>query len=360
MQSSATQTKKAAYCPDLIICDGEYNPKLEQLQRKNRPIVVDCIDAQLAELIRLQAPDQRWSDDEALLAARARLGEQPERYGTWVYYPWKNTLVHLLSESEFIAVRTNRNQLKITAHEQDLLRGKCVGIIGMSVGSGIALTMAMERTCGTLRIADFDTLDLSNLNRLRSSVTQLGVSKAWIVAREIAEIDPYLTVEVFDEGVNAENIDQFIDGSEQRLDLLVEECDSLPIKILARLEARKRAMPVIMETSDRGMVDVERFDLDPRLGILHGRISDDECDEIMRTGSWTPELTARIMRPDETSERMLRSVQELGKRISRWPQLASEVTAGAGVVTHLSRKILLGDHLIRGRKFMDPYELFVD
>lgn len=360
MQSPVTQSQKAVYCPEIYICDGQANNRLEELLRRVQPIVVDRIDSQLAEYLKLQAPQQQWSTDEAMLAARARLGEAPEHYGTWVYYPWKNTVVHLLSEAEFIAVRTNRNQLKITTHEQNLLRGKCVGIIGLSVGSGVAIVMAMERTCGTLRIADFDTLDLSNLNRLRSSVTQLGEPKAWIVAREIAEIDPYLNVEVFDDGVTATNIEAFMDGGEQRLDLLVEECDSLPIKILARVEARKRAIPVIMETSDRGMVDVERFDLDTRLGILHGRISDDECDDIIETGSWTPELTARIMRPDETSDRMLRSVQELGKHISRWPQLASEVTAGAGVVTHLSRKILLGDHLIRGRKFMDPYELFVD
>lgn len=360
MQPTVANTREAAYTAQIIVCDGQSNAKLDELQRKHRPETIDRIDVQLAEFIKLQAPGQMMSDNDALLAARARLGETPENYGTWVYYPWRNTLVHLLSAEEFIAVRTNRNQLKITAQEQHLLQSKCVGIIGMSVGSGVALSMAMERTCGRLRIADFDTLDLSNLNRLRASVTQLGVPKAWIVAREIAELDPYLNVEVFDQGVTPENIDAFIDGEEQSLDLLVEECDSLPIKILARVEARKRAIPVIMETSDRGMVDVERFDLNAQTGILHGRISDEECEEIIQTGSWTPELTARIMSPEETSERMRRSVGALGKTISRWPQLASEVTTGAGVVTHLSRKILLGDHLIRGRKFIDPYELFMD
>lgn len=346
--------------PIIHVCDGEPNEALTKLIKEHQPIVVDTIDAQLAELIRLRAPERPWTEDESLLAARARLGENPEHYGTWVYYPWKNTLVHLLNEEAFIEVRTNRNQFKITPQEQTLLRAKCVGIIGLSVGSGIALTMAMERTCGTLRIADFDQLDLSNLNRLRTSVAHLGQSKARIVAREIAEIDPFLNVEVYENGVNAENIDTFIDGPEQQIDLLVEECDSLPIKILARVEARKRAIPVIMETSDRGMVDVERFDLDMELGVLHGRITNEECEDIIASGTWTPEMTARIMSPEETSERMLRSVNELGKRISRWPQLASEVTAGAGVVTHISRKILLGDHLISGRKFMDPYELFVD
>lgn len=334
--------------------------KLDLLLRKSSPQIVDTIENQLSELVKLERPDYNWTDDEALLAARARLGEHPERYGVWVYYPWKNALVHLLDEDEFIAVRTNRNIYKITPQEQKLLSGKRAGIIGLSVGSGIALTMAMERTVGELRIADFDDLELSNLNRLRTSLTNLSLPKSEIVKREIAEIDPFLKVTVFSEGIAKENIDLFLDGRDAPLDILVEECDNFPVKILARMKARDRGIPVIMETSDRGMVDVERFDIDPSLGILHGRITDEECLALLESGVWTPETTAKIMTPKETSDRMLRSVKELGKTISRWPQLASEVTAGAGVVTHLTRKILLGDHLIRGRKFLDPYELFVD
>lgn len=350
----------AVYRPIVYTSDEQNRIELRKLHAAYKPTVVDTIEEQLMELVKMERPDYSFTDDEALLAARVRLGESPETYGCWVYYPWKNTLVHLLNEADFVKVRTNRNQYKITPQEQALLERKRVGIIGLSVGSGVALAMAMERTAGELRIADFDTLDLSNLNRLRSSVTNLGIEKSVLVAREIAEIDPFLRVTLFQNGITAENIGEFLDGDDAPLDLLVEECDSLPIKLRARIEARRRAIPVIMETSDRGMVDVERFDIDPNLGILHGRISDTECEELLTTGTWTPEVTAKIMTMKESSERMRRSVMELGKTITRWPQLASEVTAGAGVVTHLSRKILLGDHLIRGRKFLDPYELFVD
>lgn len=360
MNSSLREAAIPGFQPQHFTSSDRDHSRLVNLRSENRLVVVDTIEDQLVELVKVERPDYTWSHEEALLAARARLGAEPERYGVWVYYPWKNTLVHLLDEEAFITVRTNRNRQKITGQEQSLLATKTVGIIGLSVGSGIAITMAMERTVGELRIADYDTLDLSNLNRLRSGVTNLSLPKAVIVAREIAEIDPFLKVTVFTGGITRGNIGAFLDGQDRRLDLLVEECDSLPVKVLARVEARKRGIPVIMETSDRGMVDIERFDIDPNLGILHGRLSDDECDAIINDGAWTPELTAKIMSPKETSERMRRSVQELGKTITRWPQLASEVTTGSGVVTHLSRKILLGDHVLRGRKFLDPYELFVD
>jgi len=43
---------------------------------------------------------------------------------------------------------------------------------------------------------------------------------------------------------------------------VIEECDSLDMKFLVREAARDRQIPVIMETSDRGVLDVERFDLE--------------------------------------------------------------------------------------------------
>src|SRR5205814_1258580 len=136
-------------------------------------------------------------------------GQHINEYGVWVYYPWSKRLVHLLNEEEFIEVRTNRNQYKITLEEQKLLRQKKVGIIGLSVGQSIALTMAMERIYGELRIADFDTAELSNLNRIRTGVHNLGLNKAIIVAREIAEIDPFIKIKIFNDGLTAENIDRF-------------------------------------------------------------------------------------------------------------------------------------------------------
>src|SRR5690606_25672346 len=118
-------------------------------------------------------------------------GADPYEYGVWVYYPWSHRLVHLLDEKEFVEVRTNRNQYKITPEEQALLATKKIGVIGLSVGQSIALSLAMERLFGELRLADFDVLELSNMNRIRAGAQDLGLSKVVVAAREIAEIDPY-------------------------------------------------------------------------------------------------------------------------------------------------------------------------
>jgi len=153
----------------------------------------------------------------------------------------------------------DRNRNKLTRAEQARQRTLRIGIVGVSAGHSIAHVLAMEGLAGEIRLADFDVLELSNLNRIPASVLDLGVNKAVVAARRIAEIDPYLHVTVVPEGIRPDNLSVFLDG----LDLVIEECDSLDVKMLVREAARERAIPVIMETSDRGVLDVERFDLEP-------------------------------------------------------------------------------------------------
>ena len=134
--------------------------------------VYDEIYGQLQELIKSQNPSIKIKPDEYPdLINKHLMGKDIDEYGVWVYYPWNQRLVHLLDEDEFAEVRTNRNRNKITREEQNKLKTKKIGIVGLSVGQSIALTIAMERTCGELRLADFDTAELSNLNRIKNRRT---------------------------------------------------------------------------------------------------------------------------------------------------------------------------------------------
>ena len=130
----------------------------------------------------------------------------------WVYYPWRRAVVRLLASRPFSALRLDRNRNKLTIAEQSRLRSLRVGVVGLSAGHTIAHVLAMEGLVGEIRLADFDTLELSNLNRIPASVLDLGVNKAVVAARRIAEIDPYLRVIVDTDGVTAENLGAFLDG----------------------------------------------------------------------------------------------------------------------------------------------------
>ncbi|UJP65045.1 Rv1355c family protein [Mongoliitalea daihaiensis] len=318
----------------------------------------DPILSQIKDLIKLKNPTKQIKPLEMDELAREFLTERGgDFYGSWVYYPWRNILVHILPEEDFAEVRTVRNKYKITAEEQAELSQKKIGVVGLSVGQSVAIALALERSFGELRIADFDSLELSNLNRLRSGVHYLGEKKTCIVKREIAEIDPYLKVTVYEEGLTEKNMDDFLlkGGA---LDLLIDECDSLDMKLMMRESARNYRIPVLMDTSDRGMLDVERFDCDPTREIFHGMVEglDSRSLKNLPMKEKIP-VVLKITGLETLSTRMKASLLEVNQSITSWPQLATSVFLGGALGAHASRKLLLGQPLASGRYYVDFDEL---
>jgi molybdopterin/thiamine biosynthesis adenylyltransferase len=320
--------------------------------------ISDEIESQLKELVKSQRPWVMIKPDEydGLISAHLN-GTHIHDYGVWVYYPWNRRLVHLLDEEEFIEVRTNRNQYKITRHERDTLATKKIGIIGLSVGQSIALTLSMERGYGELRLADFDLLELSNLNRIRTGVHNLGVPKVVIAAREIAEIDPFLKVTCFFDGLTDANMEDFFTGG-GKLDVLVDECDGLDIKILARYKARELRIPVVMDTSDRGMLDIERFDLEPDRPLLHGTVTGINPQNIKELSNEDKvPVILQMLGVDNISARAKASMVEVQQSINTWPQLASSVALGGAAGADACRRILLDQFRGSGRYYIDFDEI---
>ena len=329
------------------------------LEEVSNVLIFDEINSQLTELIKLRNPKLKFDLLQVNGLIEKHLGGIPiEEYGVWVYYPWSNRLVHLLDEEEFVLVRTNRNQYKITPEECSILSKKKIGVIGLSVGQSVAITLAMERCFGEIRLADFDTLELNNLNRIRTGVHNLGLNKAYSVAREISEIDPFLEVKCFPDGLTEDNMDSFFLDS-GKLDILVEECDGLDVKILCRIKAKELGIPVIMEASDKCMVDVERFDLNDNLPILHGLIKHLDVKKIkeLKTNEEKIPYLLDIIGIDTCSTRLKASMLEIDQSITTWPQLASAVTMGGGVMTDVARRVLLNQFTDSGRYYIDVEEL---
>lgn len=325
-------------------------------------IVADTISDQLKELVKYKNPGIRFSTNDLDIRTKEILdGKTAAEFGVWVYYPWANRVVHCLDEEDFVNIRTSRNQYKITPAERDVLAQKKIGVIGLSVGQSVSVTVAMERLCGELRLADFDTLELNNLNRIRTGVHNLGLSKVYSVAREIAEIDPFLKVICYTQGLTEENMDAFFnDGG--KLDLLIEESDGFDIKILSRYKARELGVPVLMEASDGCVVDVERFDLEPQRSILHGIV--DHLDlatlKSLQTSEEKIPYMLDVLGLDTSSLRIKASMVEMNQTINTWPQLASAVAMGGGVTADVARRLLLNQYTESGRYRVDLEEIIAN
>lgn len=329
---------------------------------KSRPQIRinDNIYSQLKELMKIRNPTKRLTPEEYDEQVKAYLGETPiDHFGVWVYYSWIDRVVHLVDEADFIELRTSRNQHKITAAEIAVLSKKKIGIVGLSVGQSIALTLAMERICGELRLADFDSLELTNMNRIRSGVHNLQTSKVVIAAREIAELDPFIKVKIYKDGMTEANMDDFFTAGGQ-LDIFVEECDGVDIKLLSRIKARALGIPVIMEMNDRGMLDIERFDLEPNRPLMHGLIP--EVDIATLKGLTDAEklpIFTPMLSLENASARFKFSLGEIGKTITTWPQLASSVVLGGALVADTCRRIALDQLKSSGRYYIDFEQLIV-
>lgn len=330
--------------------------------------VSDTFSDQLEELFQVRNPGLRKGTTdlaeglekfiESQFGGRGNLFKT----GRWVYFPWRGTLVHLLSPDLYFELRTNRNRDVLTFSEQKKYADFTVGIAGLSVGNSIALTLALTGGSQAIKLADHDNLSLSNMNRIRASVTDLGINKAYLAARQILELDPYTKIFIEPEGLGEKNLEKFF-RNDPRIDAIVDAIDDLPAKVGLRLLARKLKIPVIMVT-DCGqgvLLDVERYDLDPLVKPFLGRVDGATLEKISRgklVGKERLKAVAQIVDLKNVSARKTRSLLEIGKTLYTWPQLGSSITLCGVAASFAVQKIALGE-AINGSSLLSLEEAFL-
>ncbi len=353
---NANDSSSAAWEPVILRAGNDADrSKLSALSAVTGVVVApDTIIDQIGELLETRSPGLVLSPADRPAAVRAYAGtETLEHFGVWVYFPWRRAITHLLPEADFRELRTSRNRNKISAEEQNTLRSLTVSIAGLSVGRATALTLALEEIGGTFHLADFDHLELSNLNRLRGSVLELGVNKAVLTAREMFEINPFLEIRIFPEGVSDDNLDAFL-GTDRPVDVLFDECDDLKMKFVLREAARRRRIPVLMETSDRGMLDVERFDLEPERPFFHGLVGDHDAKSLGNLSTYDKvPIVLELLGAREMSSRLTASMLDIDTSLKTWPQLASAVALGGALNATAARLLALGELTRSGRFYVD-------
>lgn len=272
-------------------------------------------------------------------------------HGTWVFFPWRSALVHILDEDDFQLVRTARNKNLINAEEQAKFYNATVGIGGLSVGNSVALAIVLQGGAKYIKLADLDRLALSNTNRVRAGIENLGDLKVEVTARQIYEMNPYATVELFPDGLTLENIDSFFVGT-QKLDIVIDELDNLAVKYLIREHAKKNRIAVVMaaDNGDNAVVDVERYDIDPNTPFFHGRMGEVSYDMLLKLDKFgIGKMITKHVGPENVTERMQQSLVEMGKTIVSWPQLGGAALVNGSAVAYCVRKILNGQPIENNR-----------
>lgn len=281
--------------------------------------------------------------------------------GVWVYFPWKKTAVRVLNNKEYPELRLSRNHNLITNKEEKVLKKSKIAVAGLNVGNPGAVCLAQEGIGSLFKLADFDPLSLSNLNRFRAGLCEIGVNKAVLSARQIYEINPFIGIDVYDDGITPENMEEFL--SSPKVDLLIEETDNLKLKINIRKMAKKYKIPVLMVTGngENVLVDVERYDLDKDLPLLSGFLPEDIINKIQSTEKGKGSLEERVilardfMGKDYLDSRLVDSFSEVGKTLAGIPQLAESSFLRGAVICHFTKRILLKENILSGR-----YKILLD
>ena len=321
----------------------------------------DVIERQLDDLVRLRARRGDVAADELRDGRQALLaGADPVEYGRWVFYPWSARLVHVLAQPEFAELRLHRNRHQVTACEQRRLAGFHVGIVGLTTGNAVALMLALEGAAGHLKLADGEGAALGDLNRLRAGVHDLGVPKTVLAARQVTEADPYARLTLFHEGLTDENAADFL-GGDVPLHAVVDACNDLRARVLLRQRARAAGIPVLAAGGDRGAVEVERYDLEPRRPLFHGRAGDITPERVRRMSAGERLATElAVADAERASPRTAASLVELHSTVLALPRLASDAGLGGAAVAMAVRRLALGQPLPSGRRHLDPHAVLED
>ncbi|MBI2034783.1 MAG: ThiF family adenylyltransferase [Candidatus Levybacteria bacterium] len=342
----------------IILQEGKYTASdLEELSSTNRIWKIhDIYKNQLSELFEITHPALHNSPDYSKKRSEfiyKRLSYGAKLCGNWVYFPWNGRLIHMVNEEDYFLLRTNRNKNLINHKEQQKLRNVQVGIVGLSIGNMIATSLVYNGIADFMKIVDHDTLETTNLNRVRSTVYDIGTEKNIITLQEIYEINPYAKIAVFKEGLTKKTMHNFF-FKDPVPDIVFDAIDDFEMKIRLRIMAKQCKIPVIMLTNlgDTILIDIERYDINPDLPLFNGLIRSTP-EEILKKKRISEDdkqkYAVNIVGIDHVPKRALASISEINKTLVGRPQLGSTVTITGGVAAYLVKRLALHDSLPSGR-----------
>lgn len=317
--------------------------------------VFDATHAMFEELYDISHPDKKDSKKPHDITEFAKLlaPDDYTKFGEWVYYPWSGNLVHFPPKEELRQLRTSRNRNLITEAEQKKLYKKTIVIIGLSVGSSAVEMLVSQGIGGKLVLVDMDQIDPTNLNRIKVPFHEVGTHKVDVLAKKISEIDPYIEQVHYKNGMNDKSLVEIIEL--HKPDIIIDEMDSLEMKIKLREKAKENGIPVLMATDngDNVLLDIERFDQDKNLPIFHGLIPEEILVSVMKGKLSRPQTGLLIGQYfvgfHNVPLRMLKSLPEVGVSLPSWPQLAGAATLSGILLAYSSRKLILEEPIKSGR-----------
>lgn len=192
----------------------------------------------------------------------------------------------------------------------DDLGQKCVLVIGCGGVGGYVCEALARSNIGRLIIVDFDVVDGTNINRqIIALESTIGQKKVDVLEKRLKDINPNLDVVKIDSFIGVDNIEVLF---KDKLDYLVDACDSIKTKLALIDECLKRKIPFVssmgtgnkLDPTKLDVVDIRKTVNDPLARIIRKYVKDKKIkDKVMvlsstevpvKTGERTPGSTAFV------------------------------------------------------------------
>lgn len=234
--------------------------------------------------------------------------------------------------------------------EQTLLRNAVIGIAGVGAVGGNNLITLARMGVGNFKIADPDIFEDVNLQRQAGAfISSLNQSKVVVMSAMVTDINPLAEVEIFPEGINEKNIDEFLVG----VDVVLDGIDAFQIgpRRLLYKKAREKGIFVIFSGPIAYGATLQIFD--PKGMSFEKYFSiRNEMSRAEQIAVFLLGIAPKLLTKNKIDESRIDFEKEKG------PALASTVALSTGVVTSALLKILLNREkpkCIPHAFYLDPY-----
>ena len=142
----------------------------------------------------------------------------------------------------------------------NILKNKTILVLGLG-GVGGYVTESLARVgIGHLIIVDYDIVDITNINRQIIALhSTIGKKKTNCFKERIKDINPLCIVDTIDFFYKEENKDSIFN---QKIDYVIDCCDSLESKKILIMECFSRNIPIISSMGTGNKFHPELFKID--------------------------------------------------------------------------------------------------
>lgn len=141
----------------------------------------------------------------------------------------------------------------------NLIKSKTVAIIGLGGVGGYALETLVRSGIESIILVDYDTIDISNINRQIIATTKnIGTKKIEAAKLRALEINPNCKITTLDLKLNEDNIDSLFNF---KIDYIIDACDTINVKKRLILECHKRKIKLISAMGSGNKLDPTKFSI---------------------------------------------------------------------------------------------------